>query len=102
LAPPLPRPTVFPYTTLFRSKRSRTAKGPTGARSRPGWQGGTFTPGRNDPLRFTVTAIDNPQPATEVTTIDLISCKSDSAPCILRSEEHTSELQSRFDLVCRL
>src|SRR5699024_12368966 len=22
--------------------------------------------------------------------------------CILRSEEHTSELQSRFDLVCRL
>src|SRR5207249_8443464 len=24
------------------------------------------------------------------------------APAILRSEEHTSELQSRFDLVCRL
>src|SRR5699024_11964278 len=23
-------------------------------------------------------------------------------PCVLRSEEHTSELQSRFDLVCRL
>src|SRR5699024_11320240 len=23
-------------------------------------------------------------------------------PCELRSEEHTSELQSRFDLVCRL
>src|SRR5699024_11947541 len=22
--------------------------------------------------------------------------------CVLRSEEHTSELQSRFDLVCRL
>ena len=64
-------------------KRSRTAKGPTGARSKLGWQGGTFTSGRNDPLRFTVTAIDNPQPDTEVTTIDLISCKSDSAPCIL-------------------
>src|SRR5699024_12285182 len=25
-----------------------------------------------------------------------------SAPCTTRSEEHTSELQSRFDLVCRL
>src|SRR5699024_232620 len=25
-----------------------------------------------------------------------------SGPCIKRSEEHTSELQSRFDLVCRL
>ena len=23
-------------------------------------------------------------------------------PCWIRSEEHTSELQSRFDLVCRL
>ena len=64
-------------------KRSRTAKGPTGARSKVGWQGGTFTPGKNDPLRFTVTAIDNPQPDTEVETIDLISCKSESAPCIL-------------------
>ena len=64
-------------------KRSRTFKGPTGARSRVGWQGGTFTPGKNDPLRFTVTAIDNPQPDTEVATIDLISCKSPSAPCIL-------------------
>jgi hypothetical protein len=64
-------------------KRSRNAKGPTGARSKVGWQGGTFTPGKNDPLRFTVTAIDNPQPVTEVATIDLISCKSESAPCIL-------------------
>src|SRR5437868_10120596 len=25
-----------------------------------------------------------------------------SSPCFDRSEEHTSELQSRFDLVCRL
>src|SRR5699024_12799190 len=25
-----------------------------------------------------------------------------SAPAVVRSEEHTSELQSRFDLVCRL
>src|SRR5207249_7315626 len=25
-----------------------------------------------------------------------------SAGCVMRSEEHTSELQSRFDLVCRL
>src|SRR5699024_12676423 len=25
-----------------------------------------------------------------------------SVPVVLRSEEHTSELQSRFDLVCRL
>src|SRR5437868_12676248 len=30
------------------------------------------------------------------------SCLIDSSIVILRSEEHTSELQSRFDLVCRL
>src|SRR5699024_12147955 len=27
---------------------------------------------------------------------------SSPAPAVIRSEEHTSELQSRFDLVCRL
>src|SRR5699024_11740529 len=30
------------------------------------------------------------------------SLSSDEATCRERSEEHTSELQSRFDLVCRL
>src|SRR5699024_12701602 len=29
-------------------------------------------------------------------------CRSEPAACPGRSEEHTSELQSRFDLVCRL
>src|SRR5699024_11256723 len=32
----------------------------------------------------------------------IITYLSDSLNCFLRSEEHTSELQSRFDLVCRL
>src|SRR5437867_6439275 len=56
-----PRSTLFPYTTLFRSRRRRRR---TPARSHP--------PAPSAPRR---------------------------PP---RSEEHTSELQSPYDLVCRL
>src|SRR4051812_49965170 len=56
-----PRSTLFPYTTLFRS-RTRCADGSVPARPAPA--------GRSRPER--------------------------------RSEEHTSELQSHVNLVCRL
>src|SRR5437868_11169423 len=67
-----PSSTLFPYTTLFRSSRSA---GPTVPRPRCRRSSHTARPG----------------PAT--------GCCSWRPP---RSEEHTSELQSRFDLVCRL
>src|SRR2546429_5857612 len=62
-----PRSTLFPYTTLFRSRRPRRA-------TRPAARGG----GR-----------------------DLRNGRPDALGD-LRSEEHTSELQSRLHLVCRL
>src|SRR5699024_11463668 len=55
-----PRPTLLPYTTLFRSPAPTCRAGPSSAPS----------------------------------------CTATASPG--RSEEHTSELQSRFDLVCRL
>src|SRR5438874_3858844 len=73
-----PRSTLFPYTTLFRSLRLLEQMTPAGA----------------------------PSPSPH--------CRASSQPwtptegrgrCLLlpsRSEEHTSELQSRRDLVCRL
>src|SRR2546422_6183769 len=64
-----PRSTLFPYTTLFRS-RSRGPAPPR--RRRRGRPPGTAAVGR------------------------LLSHSSE------RSEEHTSELQSRLHLVCRL
>src|SRR5690349_22101763 len=67
-----PRSTLFPYTTLFRSRRR--APGP---RTRT-------PPTRSSPAAATSTAT---RPAR-------------CSRC--RSEEHTSELQSRRDLVCRL
>src|SRR5436309_7511458 len=71
-----PRSTLFPYTTLFRSRRLPPN------RSAP-----LHTPRHNSsPTSFPKTS-PNPSPR---------------ARCCRRSEEHTSELQSRENLVCRL
>src|SRR5437868_8242980 len=69
-----PSSTLFPYTTLFRSARAEPCAGEReGACEHPG-------------ARAAATRHAAETPPTR-------------AP---RSEEHTSELQSRFDLVCRL
>src|SRR5689334_17218224 len=72
-----PRSTLFPYTTLFRSRFSTgvpvsATRCPAGSR------------------RTALAACDR---------LFLIACASSSTT---RSEEHTSELQSQFHLVCRL
>src|SRR5207249_10683271 len=78
-----PRPPLFPYTTLFRSEPSRQvalAIGDVPEQRRGLAQGACDRPAEDD-------AQNQRQPHR--------------APPG-RSEEHTSELQSRFDLVCRL
>src|SRR5438309_2925662 len=82
-----PRSTLFPYTTLFRS--GVVAEGGHAAWNpkRSGWRSGSG-PGPAGPK----------QPTTRVRAISKYS-DSFSIP---RSEEHTSELQSQFHLVCRL
>src|SRR5256885_9964200 len=83
-----PRSTLFPYTTLFRSSKMFvfTSSGHT-----------TDTP---TPRSCRNPAIDSHRPATPnfVTTYGM----SDGNPTVPRSEEHTSELQSPCNLVCRL
>src|SRR3712207_7829210 len=82
-----PRSTLFPYTTLFRSRRRRRPghRGPDvgqllpGARARPGDRRRAE---QDRPARR------RPRPVRD----------GDRE----RSEEHTSELQSRQYLVCRL
>ena len=64
-------------------KRGRTGFGPTGPDSKLAWVGGTATPGKDEPLRFCLTSIENPQPSLAVTTIDLISCKNRTTACIM-------------------
>src|SRR2546428_4915703 len=79
--------TLFPYTTLFRSRLSRPP-GPLGLGVRPGRAQGR---GRG---RLVV-----PDPPAPVGHLErLLGVLGGD----VRSEEHTSELQSRSDLVCRL
>src|SRR5260221_2570683 len=81
-----PRSTLFPYTTLFRSQAPAGRRLPSPAspadEGRPTARGGRHACG--GPAQV-------PRPARGVDT-----------PRRSRSEEHTSELQSHSDLVCRL
>src|SRR2546421_4979187 len=78
-----PRSTLFPYTTLFRSHTRRGARRPS--LPRPGERTVGSRGDRCHGLARRGRA--RRQPVASVST---------------RSEEHTSELQSRSDLVCRL
>src|SRR2546430_4451217 len=72
-----PRSTLFPYTTLFRSQlSSRSSPRPACATSSGSSASGSGTCSASDPLA--------------------------EEPDEVRSEEHTSELQSQSNLVCRL
>src|SRR5437016_10765758 len=72
-----PRSTLFPYTTLFRSPPVRAG----------GWKPSTVVKSQ--------TVWTCPPPKVTIATS---TRKADG----LRSEEHTSELQSLTNLVCRL
>src|SRR5689334_23406237 len=71
-----PRSTLFPYTTLFRSVRRLCNKVLLMEHGRAVWSG---------PMEEGVAVYETARKSTKV-----------------RSEEHTSELQSQFHLVCRL
>src|SRR3712207_8860780 len=83
-----PRSTLFPYTTLFRSESFPTATSTTAS-----------------PAPTTSTSSPSPPPSspspapTSGAAISSGLAHRGAAP---RSEEHTSELQSRQYLVCRL
>src|SRR2546421_6352799 len=70
-----PRSTLFPYTTLFRSERPLKIESALAANAAPDMSATLSGDGR----LVTLLAVND-----------------------TRSEEHTSELQSRSDLVCRL
>src|SRR3712207_7864817 len=90
-----PRSTLFPYTTLFRSRATvqRTQAGDLGARH-PGLEG-------DDQALHRVTAPEGPCRAGELEVVGHRRGQQ-LATDDRRSEEHTSELQSRQYLVCRL
>src|SRR3712207_7019089 len=87
-----PRSTLFPYTTLFRSARS-------------GYRGGSCgdlpsdAPGRKDRHYRQECRALGPVEDAGMGEVVRETVARKTAP---RSEEHTSELQSRQYLVCRL
>src|SRR2546429_3557123 len=83
-----PRSTLFPYTTLFRSHLVRVGRPATLADA----------PAGAVPLQRGVGAVGLAQRdlGHGIDVIEVALRKAD------RSEEHTSELQSRLHLVCRL
>src|SRR2546422_5415291 len=81
-----PRSTLFPYTTLFRSVRGRREQHLLGEP-----EGGQVRAG------FAVQRKTSPNAQHRVRDVPLHAWDT-----VHRSEEHTSELQSRLHLVCRL
>src|SRR3712207_9262350 len=82
-----PRSTLFPYTTLFRSRVAGLPRQHLAAPARlvQGLRGGAEAM--------------TPAPPAAATAEVVVASAPDEA---FRSEEHTSELQSRQYLVCRL
>src|SRR5438034_3589324 len=85
-----PRSTLFPYTTLFRSSTLLVNALVSSARS-------LKLTRKNSSCGLAV--LKNCKAASRAlpTLLDILPLKSKT-----RSEEHTSELQSHSDLVCRL
>src|SRR3712207_7343744 len=82
-----PRSTLFPYTTLFRSELE--------ARD---WREWLLRAAAGDPPKLQIMYGPGGEPRLPEFELDWLPGYEGSA----RSEEHTSELQSRQYLVCRL
>lgn len=65
------------------SGREAPLRTPSGTNSSLAWIGGEFSPKEKTPLRYCMTAFDNPHPNEAISTIDLISCKTRTVPFIL-------------------
>src|SRR3712207_9525367 len=97
-----PRSTLFPYTTLFRSVEFLLMHMPGGySPVYHEYEVGEFEcrftlSGDFDPAKIEVSLADG------VLRVTIPRAAQAEARTIKRSEEHTSELQSRQYLVCRL
>src|SRR3712207_8527036 len=88
-----PRSSLFPYTTLFRSRARRLVPTPVRFAGFP--VGDEFVVGYGLDFAQRYRNLD-------VVLAGDLEVLRDDADAYVRSEEHTSELQSRQYLVCRL
>src|SRR5690606_40614924 len=90
MLPRSPRSTLFPYTTLFRSIRITESSHGT-------WIGRSWVSTASASRGSRVRASSSSKQIGSSETLALVITSTSG-----RSEEHTSELQSRENLVCRL
>src|SRR2546422_8568215 len=95
-----PRSTLFPYTTLFRSHivaiQDMGAAGLTSSSAEMAAKGGVG-------VEIDLSLVPTREPG--MTPYEILLSESQERMLVVakaRSEEHTSELQSRLHLVCRL
>src|SRR5207247_5026689 len=99
---PLPRPPLFPYTPLFRSDNN--ARFPFSFTKSPRSIAATLSLplfdgfAREQRLQEAMASRSDARYSVKARELALTA---DVTAAYLRSEEHTSELQSRVDLVCR-
>src|SRR5699024_12193375 len=88
-------PLPFPYTTLFRSNTGYPI------RIDVGYQNSQLTVSIYG-TKTDDTYVEMTREVLSTTSYEVEYVETDQLPYGTRSEEHTSELQSRFELVCRL
>src|SRR2546426_6058694 len=92
-----PRSTLFPYTTLFRSHHERVGAGFFGGAAVENGELGTLPAGVDDDGDAAASLIDD-----DPGDVEALGFREPEHLAAERSEEHTSELQSPCNLVCRL
>src|SRR5699024_11687303 len=99
---PTQRYTTLPYTTLFRSKGKNVAPNINPLNAPPIFKTQSITPNKPLEIKPAIGMITKivPNPIINNVIMPIAGFISNGLLGV-RSEEHTSELQSRFDLVCR-
>src|SRR5690606_40870797 len=101
-APRPPSSTRFPYTTLFRSRGDVDDAAEAAAHHRVGQLAGQTEDGAQIDVDYRVPVIvRHPDEQAVAGDSRVVDENIDALELSLRSEEHTSELQSREKLVCR-
>src|SRR5207248_9502873 len=99
LTPPPPRSTLFPYTTLFRSLVKIPDEHAGGRELRPNKMGVANRPEASARQDSNERKFAQARSEKSMSADDGDFHRTNETG---RSEEHTSELQSPYDLVCRL
>src|SRR5207248_9770108 len=99
LSPRPPKSPLFPYTTLFRSRRNVSPHPPHTIQNRRHPHAGLQ---RARKPRFSSSVFRSALQRVPACRGGACPARFGQSRCPPRSEEHTSELQSPYDLVCRL